>query len=470
MKATTDFTEGKVFSKLIAFALPMALATLLQVLFNTADMVIVGQFSGEKGSIYQAAVGSTSSLVSLIVNLFVGVAIGANVVMANAFGAKDEEKQFKVVHSSVALGLVGGIFILIAGALFSKPMLILMNSPEDVIDYSTTYLTIYFLGAPGLILYNFGAGVLRGVGETRRPLIYLAVSGVVNLVINFITVVFMGLNVVGVALGTAVSQYLSALLVIIYLVKTDTTAKLYLKKIKFHLKETGKILFVGIPMGISSSLFSIANVMIQSYINGYGNSAIAGDSIGKNIETYLDAFASSIEKSVVTIIGQNMGAKKFDRFRLVILSGMVACFAVCAVYGVIVVFFGKYLALVFNSDPVVVEWAYKRMVVMGSAEWFIMIMYSYGGALRGMGYSIVPMIVNVFFTCILRILCLLFLYDLFPTSSVLDMTVELPKIELIYSLYPLTWLLSGLVQMIDYYLCFKREKRKYKEEELLQVA
>lgn len=469
-KGTIDFTNGKVLPKLVAFVIPMALATLLQVLFNTADIIIVGQFSGENGSLYQAAVGSTSSLVHLIVNFFIGVSIGSGVVMANAFGAKDDEKQFKVVHSSAAISLVSGLAILVVGALFSKPLLKLMNSPEDVIDLSATYLSIYFLGAPGLIVYNFGAGILRGIGETKKPLVYLFVSGLVNLAINFITVVFFGMNVVGVALGTVVSQYLSAALVVIYLVKTDTTAKLFIKKIKFHSAEMGKILLVGLPMGVSSSLFSISNVMIQSFVNGYGNRAIAGDSIGKNVETYLDAFSSSVEKAVVTMIGQNMGAKKFERFKPIILWGMAACFAVCALYGVIVVTLGKYISLIFNSDPVVGEWAYKRLLVMGSTEWLLMIMYSYGGALRGMGYSIVPMIVNVFFTCVVRILSLLFIYGLFPSSVVLDMPVALPPIEIIYLLYPITWLLSGLVQTIDYYLCLNKEKKKYAQNNKKQVA
>ena len=452
VKKVRDFTSGKVLKNLIWFAIPMAITTFLQMLFNAADVAIVGQFAGSQ---YQAAVGATSSTVHLIVNLFVGISVGANVAMANAFGAKDESRQQRVVHTAMATGAISGVLVLVLGIFACRPLLQSIRTPDEIIDYSTLYLQIYFLGAPALMVYNFGAAVMRGVGETKKPLRYLLVAGLLNLLINVITVIFFHWHVVGVALGTVVSQCVSAVWTVIDLRKMQGGANYRLHKTRFYGKELKKILYIGVPMGISSCLFSVSNLAVQSAINGYGEMAIAGRAVASNIDSLCDSFVTAIEKSVVTIVGQNVGAQKPRRIPRIIGAGMLACAAVTAVYGLVMAVFGQYVCLLLNTDSVVIGWAMKRVVVVSTTWSLTALMYGFGGALRGMGYSMIPMIINLFFTCIARVLYLWFIYPVLPVQI----------IELVYVVYPITWLLSGLAQMLMYFIVAKKEGHFQKEEQ-----
>ncbi|MBQ7368362.1 MAG: MATE family efflux transporter [Clostridia bacterium] len=443
-----DFTNGKVLKNLIFFAIPMAIAALLQMLFNAADVAIVGQFGGSE---YQAAVGATSSTVHIIVNLFMGVAIGANVAMANAVGAKDEPRQQKVVHSSIALALVSGFIILFAGWFLSRPILSAIKTPSEIIDYSVVYMQIYFLGAPAMMVYNFGASVQRGVGETKKPVYYLLVAGILNVLINAVTVIFLHLHVIGVALGTTVSQYLAAAWLLFDLFKAKDGSNFSPKKLRFHAKETKTILVIGLPMGLSSCCFSLANLLVQSSVNAYGELAIAGNTVASNLGQIGDAFASSVEKSVVTIVGQNMGAKKPERLHRIIGAGLVACATCQTVLGTLLFLFGNYICMIYNADPVVIEWALKRLGMIETLHILTCGMYIFGGALRGMGYSFFPMFINLFFSCICRILYLVFIYAAMPVQT----------IQAVYLVYPVTWILASAFQALFYFVCVRKEKRAH---------
>ncbi|MBQ8684650.1 MAG: MATE family efflux transporter [Clostridia bacterium] len=453
-KEKTDFTSGRVLKKLILFSIPMALATLLQVLFNAADIAIVGQFGGSQ---YQAAVGATSSTVHLIVNLFIGISIGANVAMANAYGAKDETRKHKVVHSAMALSFTSGLIVLVAGLFLAKPILTAIDTPSEIIDYSTVYMQIYFLGAPAMMVYNFGAALMRGVGETRKPLYYLFVSGVLNVVINAATVIFFHWHVIGVALGTTLSQYVAAVWIVFDLRREKYGIGYSIRKTRFYKTQTKKILGIGIPMGLSSCFFSLSNLLVQSSVNAYGQTAIAGNTVASNIDTVCDAFASSVEKSVVTFVGQNMGAKKPERVHRIVGAGLFVCAAIQGFYGGLCTLFGKYICMIYNSDPAVIEWAIKRMSVLAAMQCLMSLMYSYGAALRGMGYSFFPMLINLLFTCVVRVIYLTFIYPYLPTRTIL----------LVYIVYPVTWILSGAMQILAFYIVMHKKgylgKRKKRE-------
>lgn len=449
-KTSRDFTSGKVLKNLILFSIPMAIATLLQVLFNAADVAIVGQFAGSK---YQAAVGGTSSTVHLLVNLFIGISVGANVAMANAFGAKDEARQHRVVHSAMALSFVSGIFVLALGIVASRWILQAIDVPSDVLDLSVLYLRVYFLGAPAMMIYNFGASIMRAVGETKKPLYYLFVAGVLNVVINIVTVVFFDMHVVGVALGTVISQYVSAVWVLIDLMRAKGAEKYSFKKTRFYKREVKHILLIGVPTGVSSCMFSLSNVLMQAEVNKFGSITLAGRSIGSNVDMFCDAFASSVEKGVVTFVGQNVGAKKPERINRIVGAGMFASMCFQAFYGTVMLLFGKYVCMLYNRDPAVIEEALKWVAYISATQILMSFMYIFGATLRGMGYSIFPMLINLFFTCVARLIYIWTIYPLFAVQT----------IEKIYIIYPITWILSGGVQMTAYYCVRAWERRKAKK-------
>ncbi len=452
-KVKADFTQGKVLGKLIVFAIPMIIANLVQILFNAVDVAVVGQFGGANGGIYQAAVGATSTFVHLLTNLFIGISIGANVAMANAFGAKDVERMDRVVHSSMLLSLISGIFVMALGMFISRPVMQMLNTPSEIIDYSVTYLMIYFTSIPALMVYNFGSSLFRAVGETKKPLLYLCIAGVVNIVINVITVVFLGWNVVGVALGTVISQYVSAVWVVIDMIRGHRGLKFRIGGMKFYKKETITVLRIGIPMGISSSLFSVSNMLIVGTINSFGPLAVTGHTICSSLNGFIDAIVTSIERCAVTVVGQNVGAKRYDRIKRVVGACLFLELIVTLAYSLIVNFFGRYLCMIYNTDPIVIEWTLKPLYLLGGLYIFVIPMYGFSSGLKGMGYSIFPMICNIFFTCIFRVMYMLFVFPYFPDFMHTTSTV--------YAIYPISWLLTGLAQMVFYFVVQRKELKKH---------
>jgi Na+-driven multidrug efflux pump len=307
-----------------------------------------------------------------------------------------------------------------------------------------------------MMLYNFGASIMRAVGETKKPLYYLAVSGVLNVIINAVTVIFFNLHVIGVALGTTVSQCVSAAWILYDLSKAQGGEKLNFKKIRFHKEEGKRILIIGAPMGISSCMFSLSNLSVQSAINAYGDMAIAGNTVASNIEAIGDAFGSSVANACVTFVGQNLGAQKPERVHRIIGATLAAGATALACFSVLLLVFGQYFCMLFNTDPVVIEWAMKRLHLVGVCWTLVSVMNAYGAALRGMGYSIFPMLINLVFTCIFRVLYVWFVYSQFTVKS----------IEQLYILYPTTWVLSGLAQMITYYILGKKHGHFKKKEKV----
>ena len=450
MKAKTklrmDFTEGTLLKKMLLFAIPMILSTFLQLLFNAVDVAVVGKFAD---TIYQSAVGATSSSIHLIVNLLIGISIGANVAMATAFGARDEERQSRIVHTSMALSAVGGVAIAILGIVVTKPLLVALDTPDEVLPYAVLYMQIYFLGTPANVIYNFGASLFRAIGETKKPLAYLFVSGLINVVINIVTVVFFDMHVIGVALGTIISQYVSALWVVYDLMKEKSAAKYEIKKTKFYKKELLQMLYLGIPTGINSAMFSIANLLMQSAINSYGPIVMAGNTVSVNIDGFVDAFSASFGNVTLTVIGQNVGAKKIDRIRKSMGAGALLCVVSQVLCGMVILVFGKFLFALYNSDPEVIKIAQKRSYFTSLTYFLVVGITIFTAGLRGTGFSTTPMLVNLVFTCLFRVLWMTFIYPLKPC------------LEMIFALYPITWIAAGISMATLFFLFEKRFKKKF---------
>lgn len=323
-----DMCSGPILSKILAFALPLMLSGILQLLFNAADIVVVGRFAGSEAL---AAVGSTSSLINLIINMFIGLSIGANVVAARSYGARDAEAVSETVHTAVFSALVGGVILIFAGILLARPMLTLMGTPDDVIDQSALYMQIYFIGMPAFMLYNFGAAILRAIGDTKRPLYFLTLAGVVNVVFNLIFVIVFKMGVAGVALATIISQIISAALITLCLIKTEGPCHLDIKQLKFHKKSLMEMLRIGLPAGLQGTIFNISNVLIQSSVNSFGSLVMAGNTAASNIEGFVYTAMNAVYQTSLSFTSQNMGAKEFKRVDKV----LVQCLLVVAVVGIV---------------------------------------------------------------------------------------------------------------------------------------
>lgn len=324
-KYEMDMCSGTLFPKIIAFAFPLAVSGILQLLFNAADIVVVGRFVGKEAL---AAVGSTTAFINFIINLFMGLSVGAGVVVANCYGAGEKEALKESVHTAVMLSFVGGISLTVLGLLVSRPILSAMGNPPDVLDLSVLYIRIYFLSIPGLLFYNFGSAILRAAGDTKRPMYFLFVSGVLNVFLNIFFVVVMGLGVDGVAYATGISQYLSGFLILYTLVRSDSDYKLILKEIKMYKYPTIKILKIGIPAGFQGMVFSLSNMLIQSSVNSFGSTAMAGNAAAQNVEGFVYVSMTAVYQTAMNFVSQNFGAHKFDRIKKIHADGRCIFFAI----------------------------------------------------------------------------------------------------------------------------------------------
>lgn len=443
-----DMTEGNLLPKIMAFSFPLMLTGILQLLFNTADMVVVGNFVSDTAL---AAVGSTSSLVNLIVNLFIGLSVGAGVVMSKYYGSKDEDSASKTLHTSMLVALISGIIIAVVGCVFSYPMLNLMDTVEECLPMAHEYLFIYFLGAPFNLVYNFGASMLRATGDTVRPLIFLFIAGVLNVIVNLITVLVFNMGVAGVAYATITSQAVSAVLVVITLIKNKGFAKLELKKIQLHKNILIEILRFGVPSGIQSSLFSISNVIIQSTINGFENvDIVAANTASSQLEAFVYTMMDAVASATVTSVGQNYGANKFDRIKKTVF--------ICTIFTTITGLFGCGVEILFHRpllslyvrDAATAQIAFTRLVIITVPYFTCGIMNVVNNSIRGIGYSTVPMIIVLIGTCAFR---LFWIYCIFPLN---------PVISSVYISYPISWVLTAIAGTIALIILFNR-KRKQKE-------
>ena len=353
-----DMCNGPLLGKLLLFTLPLMLSGILQLLFNAADIVVVGKFSGSQAL---AAVGSTSALINLFVNVFIGFSIGANVMVAQYFGAKDEKNVQETVHTSILLGLLGGIFLIAVGILLAKTMLIWMGTPEDVLDQAVLYINIYFIGMPAMLVYNFGAAILRAIGDTRRPLYYLLTAGVVNVILNMIFVIALDMGVAGVATATVISQVISASLIVRCLMHSEGMYHLDPHKLRIHKGKLAGIVRIGLPAGLQGAVFSISNVLIQSSINSFGSIAMAGSTAAGNIEGFVYTAMNSVYQTALSFVSQNVGGGKQERIPKISWECMIIVFIIGAVMGNAAYHFGDHLLRIYSSDPEVIQYGLIRM-------------------------------------------------------------------------------------------------------------
>nr|PZN11143.1 MAG: MATE family efflux transporter [Caldicoprobacter oshimai] len=431
-KHDMDMCSGPLFSKMLIFALPIMAMNILQLLFNAADMIVVGRFSGREAL---AAVGATGSLINLIVNTFMGLSVGTVVVVAQDYGAGRMLGLRDSVHTSIAISIISGLLVMVIGLVLCKPMLILMGTPEDILDLAVLYMKIYFLGVPAMMVYNFGAAILRAVGDSRRPMYYLTISGMVNVILNLFFVIVLRMTVDGVAWATVISQFLSMALVMICLLRSNRGIRFIPRQMRIEGYKLKEIVRIGLPAGLQSLLFSISNVMIQSAVNSFGSTMVAANSAAMNVEGLVGTIMNAYYNAAITFTGQNMGAKKYDRIDTIAKICTVLIFATWILLSGAILLFGKWLLAMYTSDGEVIELGMVRLKVLMIAYFTCGVMNVFPGLTRGMGYSVSPMMCTLIGACLLRIVWLKTVFAWYPTVITL------------FACYPVTWGLAGLGQV-----------------------
>ena len=448
---TLDMTQGPVFSQVIFFALPIMLSSILQLLFNAADTIVVGRFAGNEAL---AAVGSVGSLNNLIISLFIGLSVGANVLVARFTGSRENKNVSETVHTAVLLSLVGGVLLTVVGFTLARPLLHMMGSPEDVIDLAVLYVRILFIGMPVQMLYNFCAAVLRAVGDTKRPLYFLTIAGVINVILNLIFVIAFHMSVAGVALATIISQAVSAFLVMHSLMLMDGPTRLNLRRLHFNPRMLREIIRIGLPAGIQSSVFSLSNVVIQSSVNSFGSVVIAGNAASSNIGSFIYQAMNTFQQAITCFAGQNIGAHKPRR----ILDSMKACMVWAVIFGVVMggasCIWGEELLGFYSSDPAVIAAGMERQIIVCAPYFLCGMMDVMTGVLRGIGYSLLPMIVSILGACAFRILWVATVFAAVPTLECLMVS------------YPVSWALTFIVLLLLFIPIWKRVKSHFTPEEL----
>ena len=438
---TMDMTQGRLLTQVLVFALPIMLSGILQLLFNAADTIVVGRFAGNEAL---AAVGSVGSLNNMIISLFIGLSVGANVLVARYTGSRNDRAVSDTVHTSVLLSLAGGVLLMIIGVALARPLLELMGSPEDVIDLAVLYVRIIFLGMPVQMLYNFCAAILRAVGDTQRPLYYLSIAGVVNVLLNLVFVIALHLSVAGVALATIISQAISALLVMRALLHMEGPTRLHLRRLRIHPGKLREIIRIGLPAGIQSSVFSLSNVVIQSSVNSFGSVVIAGNAASSNVGNFVYQAMNTFQQAITCFAGQNIGARKPRR----IVSAMKVCMFWAVSFGLVLgmlsCVFGTQLLSLFSADPAVIAAGMERQIIVCAPYFLCGMMDVMTGALRGIGYSLLPMIVSILGACAFRLFWVFTVFAAYPTLPCLMLS------------YPVSWLLTFSVLLVIFLVLWNR--------------
>lgn len=436
-------TQGAIFSKLLVFSVPLILSSLLQLLFNAADVVVVGRYVGSNAL---AAVGSVAPLINLLVNFFVGISVGSNVVTANFFGAENKKDVSRTVHTSYVVSLIGGVLLTFVGVSFAPKILILMGSPEDVLPLSTLYIKIYFGGITPTIVYNFGSALLRAKGDTKRPLYILFGAGIINVILNLVFVIFFGLGVAGVSLATVISQSFSAVLVTLILMTEKDEFRLEIKKLKIHGDILLRILKIGMPAGIQGMIFSISNIVIQSSANAYGSIIVAGNSSSQSVEGFIYTSMNGFAQGVLTFVSQNRGARKFDRIKKVYCVSLACVTVIGGILGTLMIIFGQQVFSIFSKNQAVINAAQNRMAVIAATYFLCGLMDCSANTLRGLGCSMTPMVITLLGACGLRILYLATFY-------------QIPRFHTYHSIfvsYPLSWGSTFLVLLAVLIFIFRK--------------
>lgn len=450
-KHKQDMLHGPLLPSILMYTIPIICTSILQLLFNAADLVVVGRFCG---SVSVAAVGSTGAITNLIINLFIGLSVGAGVCVAQAFGSGDNSMIHRTVHTAIPAALVSGGLLTVVGVAFSDDFLHMMGTPDNVIKLSTLYMRIYFCGITFTMLYNFAASILRAVGDTKSPLIYLSLSGVVNVILNVIFVTVFHMNVAGVALATVISQGMSAILVLRALMRRDDASRLFLNQMRFYKSELLKIVRIGLPAGIQGSLFSISNVIIQSSVNSFGDIFMSGSAAASNLEGFVYVLFNSFHQTAVNFVGQNMGAGQLKRTRKVLHTCLYCATIAGLVAGSLVYLFADRLLAIYITDSVeAVSYGILRLGYIALPYFICGLMDVTTGALRGMGASITPMIISVVCVCGFRIL---WIYSIFQIPQ-----YHTP--QCLFVSYPISWLLSFALEMIAFVVIYKKKEKAMNE-------
>ena len=442
------FCAGPFFKKIFKFALPVALAGILQLLYNTVDIIIIGQFSD---SASLAAVTSTNALVNLVVTLFTGFSIGASAAIAQSYGAKDMEKVSRLSHTAMWLGIISGLTVGVIGVTFCRDFLYLMGSPEDVIDMSTEYLTIYFAGMPLNMVYTFGSAILRGAGDTKRPFYYMLFAGITNVGLDIWFVAKLGWNVAGVAIATVAAQGVSAILIVISLKRETSSLNIDAKKLRPSVNELIEIVKLGFPAGMQGAIFALSNVIIQSSVNTFGSPTMAGNGAAQNIESYVWTAMNSVYSAALTFTGQNYGAKKKENFNKILFNCLLLVVIVGLSLGVSAYLLGKPLLSVYSSGAdreAVVAIGRGRMMIICTTYFICGIMDVLVGQMRGLGYSTVPMLLSIVCVCALRVLWVFTVFEKFK------------NLVLLYVSYPVSWTLAVIALVVSYIIIYNKVSKK----------
>lgn len=439
-----DMCNGSILPKLLRFAIPLMCSSILQLLFNAADVIVVGQFCGETSL---AAVGSTTSLINLLTNLFIGLSIGANVLTARYYGAKEHKHLHDVVHTAVALSVVSGVILTVFGVVFTRQILIWMQTPGDVLELATTYLRIYFLGMVATMLYNFCSSILRAVGDTKRPLYYLLFAGIINILLNLFFVIVCDLNVAGVGLATVISQCVSAALIVRCLMCEKEYYRLFWKDVRLHAKYVGKILRIGLPAGLQGTVFSLSNVVIQSAVNSFGSVVMAGNAAAASVEGFVYMGMNAFHQAAVSFVSQNIGAGRFDRINKIAVRALFCVTVTGVLLGGLAILLGKPLLGFYSGKNDVIAVGMVRLQIICGTYCLCGLMDVMVGILRGLGYSVMPMVVSLIGACGLR---LVWIFTIFQIP-------EYHTTTMLYLSYPVTWILTFMVHVI----CFFLVRRKY---------
>lgn len=444
-KYEIDMCNGPLMSKLISFSVPLMLSSLLQLLFNAADLIVVGRFAG---SDCLAAVGATTSVLNIFINLFIGVSLGANVCAARYFAQKNFKRMSDVVHTAILTALISGIAILFLGQIVARPVMKLMDTPAEIIDNSVLYMRIYFIGTPFFMLYNFGAAILRAVGDTKRPMIFLVIAGAINACFNVFLVVCFHLDVAGVAIATVFSQFISCLLVIRVLIKSPEGYQLIFKKLKINPDVLKKIFSIGLPAGMQSVVINVSNAMLQSSVNSFGANAMAGYTAANNVFGFLYVSANAVTQGCMSFTSQNLGVRKYGRMKKVLVYCLILETVFCLIMGSIAYFFDDKILSIYTTTPEAIEAGISILSLTTLTYFLCGYMDCIPGALRGMGYSAVPMILSIIGTVGVRII---WIYGFFPAHR---------DLKFLFITYPLSWVATIIMQSI----CYLVIQRKFKSE------
>ena len=443
--------NGSIMDKLISFSLPLMVSGILQLAFNAVDIIVVGRFSGSQAL---AAVGSTTALINVFTNLFIGISLGANVLAARFYAAGKDREMSETVHTSITLALISGIMMAVIGVLLAKWALEIMGTPDDVIGQSALYMRIYFMGMPFFMLYNYGAAILRAIGDTKRPLIFLIISGIANAALNMILVILFHMGVVGVAIGTIISQLISCVLVLTCLYRSEGSYQLRFSKLKINGAYMEQIFQVGVPAGIQSTVINLSNALLQSSVNSFGSIAMAGYTAANNILGFLYMSVNSITQACMSFTSQNYGVGKLKRMDKVLRDCAILSISIAAVLGGLAYSFGPQILTVYTSDPKVINCGMEILAYTSITYFLCGIMDLFPGALRGMGYSAVPMVLSVIGTVGTRIV---WVFGIFPNHR---------SLSVLFVSYPVSWILTIVLQVVCFYFVRKRvhQKEKRKEE------